>query len=76
MLLGFSMAAYEVVKMHVSLYSNFISADFMCLASLIKSLGVSVWCIVWCWVFSAVRSASCSNLGPYLVECIIEIWVL
>ena len=36
--LGFSMAAYEVAKMHVGLYSNFISADFMCLASFIESL--------------------------------------
>lgn len=35
---GFSMAAYEVAKMHVGLYSNFISADFMCLASFIESL--------------------------------------
>ena len=32
------MAAYEVAKMHVGLYSNFISADFMCLASFIESL--------------------------------------
>ena len=37
-LLGFSMAAQEVAKMHVGLYLNFISADFMCLASFIESL--------------------------------------
>ena len=73
---GFSMAAYEVAKMHVGLYSTFISADLVCLTSLIESPGVSVWWIVWCWVFSAVRSASCCFLGPYLAECIIEIWVL
>ena len=36
--LDFSMAAYEVAKMHVDLYPNFISADFMCLASFIESL--------------------------------------
>ena len=36
--LGFSMAAYKAVKMHISLYLNFISADFMCLALFIESL--------------------------------------
>ena len=35
---GFPLAAYEVAKMHVGLYLNFISADFMCLASFIESL--------------------------------------
>ena len=44
---GFSLAAYEVAKMHVGLYSNFISADFVYLTSLIESPGVSVWWIVW-----------------------------
>ena len=62
--------------MHVGLYSNFISAHFVCLTSLIESPGVSVWWIVWCWVCSAVRSASCHFLGLYLAESIIEIWVL
>ena len=73
---GFPLAAYEVAKMHVGLYSNFISAHFVCLTSLIESPGVSVWWVVWCWVSSAVRSASCRFLGPYLAESIIEIWVL
>lgn len=36
--LDLSTAAYEVAKIHVGLYSNFISADFMCLASFIESL--------------------------------------